>query len=103
MLKKMAFVLKGAASQSVRFKWAFDYRNNYNGATDTIGEGQVSHEYGVAEYGEAEYAGGETVEEMRVNADRSGKLLQIGVEADIHGDNVSLYTATIFVTGGKTY
>lgn len=103
LLKKFAFVIKGAASQSVTFKWAFDYKSNYNGATDTIGEGEVSDEYGIAEYNIAEYGGGETVEEMRVNANRSGRLLQIGVEATIKGDNVALYTANVYATIGKTY
>lgn len=102
-LKKFAFVLKGAASQAVTFKWAFDFKGNYAGAVDVIGEGQVSFEYFDSEYNEAEYAGGETVEEMRVNANRSGKLLQIGVEADIQGDAVSIYSAAVYATPGKTY
>lgn len=102
-LKKFAFVIKGAANQSVTFKWAFDYKADYNGATDVIGEGQVPSEYNVIEYGIGEYSGGETVEEMRVNANRSGRLLQIGVEAEIKGDVVALYTAGVYATAGKTY
>jgi hypothetical protein len=102
-LKKFAFVLKGAANQSVTFKWAFDYKANYAGATDIIGEGQVASEYNVIEYGIGEYGGGETIDEMRVNANRSGRLLQIGVEAEIKGDAVALYTATVYAVMGKTY
>lgn len=102
-LKKFAFVLKGASNQAVTFRWAFDYKANYAGATDILGEGMANSEYGVAEYAIAEYSGGETVEELRVNASRSGKLLQIGVESDIQGDAVAIYTAAIYATIGKTF
>jgi hypothetical protein len=102
-LKKFAYVLRGASNQTVTFKWAFDYNTNYAGATDTIGEGATVAEYNEAEYGEDEYSSGESIEEVRVNATRSGKVLQIGVEAIINGDPVGIYSVAAYVTGGKTY
>jgi len=102
-LKKFAYVLRGASSQAVTFKWAFDYNTNFAGYTDTIGDGSAEAEYNVAEYDIAEYSMGEMIEEVRVNATRSGKVLQIGVEAIIKGDPVGIYSVAAYVTGGKTY
>jgi hypothetical protein len=101
--KKFSFVLKGSANQQVAFKWAFDYKSNYSTEIDTIGAGVVSFEYGTAEYNLAEYGAGETIEELRVNASKSGRTIQIGIECDIAGEEVALYAMSMYATMGKTY
>lgn len=100
-LKKLAFVLRGAGNQAVTFKWAFDYSSNYAGATAVLGGGQQPSFYGIGEYTVAEYAGGVQIDEVRVAGNRSGKLLQFGLETEINGNEVSILGSSVFVTPGK--
>ena len=110
ILKKLGFVLIGGLNQSVILKWGFDYSNNYQ-ATPYIIENGVLYEYnnsttdtieGSTEYNIAEYTAGTAIDRFRINASGAGTLVQIGVETDINGSELSVQKIDCYIKQGKT-
>jgi len=60
-------------------------------------------EYGVAEYNtSAEYAIGVVLDSIKSSVGGSGNVIQIGFEADVDGDALSVQKLDIFVKTGRT-
>jgi hypothetical protein len=101
ILKKVGFVLVGGTQQSVAVKWGFDYTEGYQ-ATTYILENATVYEYNIAEYNIAEYTSGIVLDRFTVNAGGSGSVMQLGLEADINGNPLSIQKIDVYIKQGKT-
>ncbi len=90
-----------AQNQTVIYKWGFDFVQSQYAESVTISGVGASAEYGIAEYGISEYQGSLGVVTISVNAKGSGKVLQVGFEADINGDPISIQKIDIYTKDGR--
>jgi len=110
LLKKIGWVLIGGTNQSVAIKWGFDYSEGYQ-ATTYLLETAVVYEYnnstvdstpGSTEYNIAEYTSGIVLDRFSINAGGQGTVLQLGLEADINGNPLSIQKIDVGIKKGKT-
>jgi hypothetical protein len=110
ILKKIGWVLIGGTNQSVAIKWGFDYSEGYQ-ATTYLLDTAVVYEYnnstvdsipGSTEYDIAEYTSGIVLDRFSVNAGGQGTVLQLGLEADINGNPLSIQKIDVGIKKGKT-
>ena len=100
ILKKINAVVMGASSQPFVVKWGFDYSGGTSSETATLGSVSVA-EYGVAEYGIAEYNANQMINLLSFNASGSGKVVQIGFEAQMTSSTLSIQKVDIFTKEGR--
>ena len=100
-LKKGNFVVVGGVGQDVALKYGFDYINSYRSITKQLRTGSV-YEYNIGEYAIAEYSSGLVLEEVNSNLGGSGSIMQLGFEADINQNPLSIQKIDIYVKAGKT-
>lgn len=100
ILKKISMVILGAQNQSVVFKWGFDYVSNTGGTTTTLGDVTVA-EYGVAEYGVAEYNSNLMTNVISLPGEGSGKVIQIGFEAQLASYSISIQKIDVHTKEGR--
>lgn len=101
ILKKIGWVLIGGTNQSVAIKWGFDYTEGYQATTYNL-ETAVVYEYNIDEYNLAEYTSGIVLDRFSVNAGGQGTVMQIGIEADINGNPLSIQKLDVGIKQGKT-
>ena len=101
ILKKIGFVLIGGTNQSLAVKWGFDYTEGYQATTYTL-ETAVVYEYNIGEYNIAEYSSGIVLDRFSINAGGQGTVMQIGLEADINGNPLSIQKIDVGIKTGKT-
>jgi hypothetical protein len=101
MMKKINLVAIGGSAQAISFKWGFDYASNYN--TQVVSLDTISvFEYGVGEYNIATYSNGIALDNAQVNAGGSGKVVQLGFEANINNAPLSIQKIDFGLKAGKT-
>lgn len=101
ILKKIGWVLIGGTNQSVAVKWGFDYTEGYQATTYTL-DTAVVYEYNIGEYNIAEYSSGIVLDRFSVNAGGQGTVMQLGLEADINGNPLSIQKIDVGIKRGKT-
>ena len=113
-LKKANFTVVGGVGQNVFIKYGFDYVSSYKDIRKSLVAGNVSEynakdELGNAlyEYNDtvapiAEYSSGLALEEVRSNLGGSGSVIQLGFEADINQNPLSIQKIDVYVKAGKT-
>ena len=101
LLKKIGWVLIGGTNQSVAIKWGFDYSEGYQATTYILDTATV-YEYGIAEYNIAEYTSGIVLDRFSINAGGQGTVMQLGLEADINGNPLSIQKIDVGIKQGKT-
>jgi hypothetical protein len=101
ILKKIGWVLIGGTQQSVAVKWGFDYTEGYQATTYTLDNATV-YEYGIAEYNVGEYTSGIVLDRFSINAGGQGAVMQLGLEAEINGNPLSIQKIDVAVKAGKT-
>lgn len=101
ILKKIGWVLIGGTNQAVAVKWGFDYTEGYQASTYVL-DTAVVYEYNVGEYSIAEYSSGIVIDRFSVNAGGQGTIMQLGLEADINGNPLSIQKIDVAVKAGKT-
>jgi hypothetical protein len=101
VLKKIGFVVIGGSGDAVAIKWGFDYKENYNSETKTLDIGVV-YEYNVGEYNIAEFSNGVVLDQFQINAGGNGAVMQLGLEAELNGDPLSIQKIDVYVAQGKT-
>jgi hypothetical protein len=102
LLKRVGVTVIGGEGQSFVLKWGFDYSTNLLAHTKTIPNTGTAAEYGVGEYNIGEYSGGTQAKGISINGCGSGKVIQLGFEADINGNPFSVQKIDIAVVLGKT-
>ena len=101
VLKKIGFVVIGGSGDAVAIKWGFDYKENYNSETKLLDTGTV-YEYNIGEYNIAEFSNGVVLDQFQINAGGNGAVLQLGLEAELNGDPLSIQKIDVYVAQGKT-
>jgi hypothetical protein len=107
LLKQIGFVVIGGSGQGVAVKWGFDYEENYYSFTKTLDTGTI-YEYNdstlpqLTEYSVAEFSGGIVLDKFKSQATGKGTVIQIGLEADIEGNPLSLQRIDVYIKQGKT-
>lgn len=102
ILKRMSVVVVGGNNQTVTMKWAYDFTGNFypaNAAIPQLG----SAEYGVAEYAAAssEYSAGVAQTTLLCYPTGSGEVVQVGIEANINGNALSIQKMEVQAKNGK--
>lgn len=107
LLKKIRVAMIGGAAQAASVKWATDYSTDYRASAFKLSDGSSS-EYGEDEYfsdddidNEAEYSTGIVLDNISINIGGKGTVLQLGIEADITTNSLSIQKIDIFVKTGK--
>ena len=82
-------------------KWGFDYTEGYESIANKLAAAAV-YEYNIAEYNIGEYSSGIVIDRFTVNAGGQGAVMQLGLEAEINGNPVSIQKIDVAVKAGKT-
>lgn len=101
IIKKIAVVFIGNAQANPSLKWGFDYNNSFYTRSASIENQDVAY-FGVAEFGIGTYSTGVFVQTVKVNVGGSGAVLQLGIEANINGNPLSVQRVDCYVKQGKT-
>lgn len=98
--KKLDVTVIGSINSTVVFKWAVDYGGLNNNSTKTI-ISDTPAQYAVDQYDTAQYSAGIATIVLRTPLTKRGKVIQIGIEADISGNQLSIQKFDIFAKPGR--
>ena len=101
ILKQISATVIGGSNQSFVIKSSFDYSTASRSYPFTIADRGVS-EYGVAEYNISEFSFGIILDSIKSSVGGSGNTIQIGFEANVQGNELSVQKLDIFVKTGRT-
>ena len=101
ILKQISATVIGGSNQSFVIKSSFDYSTAARSYPFTIADRGVS-EYGLAEYGISEFSFGIILDSIKSSVGGSGNTIQIGFEANVQGNELSVQKLDIFVKTGRT-
>ena len=102
ILKKLKAVVIGGNAQAIIMKWGYDFTTQYYSAVAQVPEQGNLAEYGVTEYNTTgEYTGGIALQTLTTYPTGSGKIVQVGFEADIQGSSLSIQKIEIHAKQGK--
>jgi len=102
MLKRIGVIAVGGQGQAFVIKFDFDYSTNFQSRPLSLTNFGTASEYNIAEYNIGEYSGNTTAQNIATNASGSGKVIQLGFEADIVGYPLSIQKIDLGVVSGKT-
>lgn len=85
MLKRLGAILFVRAATTIVFKWSVDFKEEFRTTSRQI-EGDMSAEFGEAEFGEDEFSGALALRILKVPARHRGQYLRVGIEADARGE-----------------
>jgi len=100
ILKRLTTTVIGGNNQSLTLKAGFDYFNSYRSYPATLAN-LSNYEYGIAEYGLAEFSTGTLVDQIRAPMGGDGNVIQMGIEATINGEELSIQRLDVFVKEGR--
>jgi hypothetical protein len=101
ILKKAAVLFIGGSNTNVFIKWATDYQTDYNSGQSALAGSSVS-EYNVAEFNIGEFGTGTLINNIRQQFSGTGRVFQIGIEAEVLNDSLSVQQIDIYVKTGRT-
>lgn len=99
ILKDIKSTIIGGSELGFVVKWGFDYNSLLGIESTNIPKSEYA-EYGVSEYNIGVYSTGEAIARMLTHAGSSGRLLQVGFEADIN-KAFSIQAFDVFVKQGR--
>jgi hypothetical protein len=100
ILKKIVLLIIGGQATNVFLNWGVDYGNSYQSAQIQL-PAQTRAEYNISEYDIAEYNAGILINTVRQQVSSTGRVFQIGIEADIRTDIFSVQQLDAFVKSGR--
>jgi hypothetical protein len=101
ILKKVNLTFVGGNGADVIIKYGFDFSPSYISRVIQLGDITVA-EYGVSEYNIGQYTAGVVYDNKKIHASGSGNTVQIGMETDIDGFEISLQKLDCYVKAGRT-
>jgi hypothetical protein len=107
ILKQIGMVLIGGSNQDIAIKWGFNYNENYSAVTKKL-DTTVAYEYNdstlpqLSEYNIAEYSDGIVLDKFKAHVGGKGPIMQVGLEAEINGNPLSIQRIDIYIKQGKT-
>jgi hypothetical protein len=99
MLKKLNVIIVGGGGSTIRFKWIVDFAYQTISSMNAPGIASAS-EYNVSEYGIAEYNTG-NITRINQQLGGAGCTFQIGIEAVINGNSLSIQNLTTYYKAGR--
>ena len=99
-MKRIQVTCVGGSGIDLAIKWDFDYLYAYRSQTLTI-QDQTVAEYGLGEYGSSQYSSGVVLDILSAQASGTGKVVQLGFEAEINGQQLSIQKVDILAKQGK--
>ena len=100
ILKRVNVTVIGGSGQIFIVKAGYDYFGASFSYPFEINAGQT-FEYGIAEYSLAEYVAGVLIDKVSTPGQGSGEVVQIGFEANVNGQELSVQKLDIFVKTGR--
>jgi len=100
ILKKIVLLIIGGQATNVFLNWGVDYGNSYQSALIPL-PAQTRAEYNVSEYNIAEYNAGILINTVRQQVSGTGGVFQIGIEANIATETISVQQLDVFVKTGR--
>ena len=100
ILKRVNVMVIGGSGQIFIVKAGFDYYGASFSYPFEINAGQA-YEYGIGEYGLAEYVAGVLIDKVSTPGQGSGEVVQIGFEANVNGQELSVQKLDVFVKTGR--
>ena len=101
LLKNLKITIIGGSATDVTLNWGYDYSYAYKKKRFTLST-QVIAEYNIAEYNIGEFNAGVLVNRPNVNASGGGQVVQLGIEAEVNGAQVSVQRLTAQAIVGRT-
>jgi hypothetical protein len=101
ILKRLSWILIGGSGQDIVTKWGFDYSESFRSATESLPTKVVS-QYNIDEYDIAEYGPGIVTAKFSQQVGGAGTVIQVGLEAEIKNDPLSIQRLDVFSKVGKT-
>ena len=101
ILKKINMTFVGGNGADVIVKYGFDFSPSYVSRVVELGNISIA-EYGIAEYNIGQYTAGVVYDNQKIDASGSGNVVQIGLETDINGFEISLQKLDCYVKAGRT-
>lgn len=101
ILKKANLLTIGGSGTNVIFNWATDYSSNYSSGQTEL-PASTTAEYNIAEFNIDSFGQGITINTIRQQFSGTGRVFQIGIEADISQDSLSIQQIDIYVKTGRT-
>jgi hypothetical protein len=101
LLKNLKITVIGGSATDVTLNWGYDYSYAYKKKRFTLST-QVIAEYNIAEYNIGEFNAGVLVNRPTVNASGGGQVVQLGIEAEVNGSQVSIQRLTAQAIVGRT-
>ena len=101
MLKKLSLFLIGGLNTNVFLYSATDYNSLYSAAQINNVGGTTRSEYNISEYNIAEYNSGAFVNNAKVSLNGTGRVFQIGIEANISADSLSIQQMDVYFKTGR--
>lgn len=101
ILKTVGVTVIGGSGQNFSVKVGTDYTDQPRSYNRTVKQSAVS-EYDVAEYNIAEFTGGGLTDRIKVAVGGHGSVIQLGFEAYINGDQLSIQKFDVYVKQGRT-
>lgn len=100
VVKKVSITVIGGSGQDFVIKVGYDYVGNSFSYPFILNEG-VGSEYGISEYNVATYTVGTLIDKINAQVQGSGKVIQIGFEANVEGSEISVQKLDMFVKTGR--
>ena len=100
ILKQVKATVVGGSNQSFVIKSGFDYSAATRSYPFKLDTGAV-YEYGITEYNIGSYSVGVVLDTIKSSVGGSGNTIQIGFEADVNGDELSVQKLDIFLKTGR--
>jgi hypothetical protein len=105
MMKKIVLTTiigAGTEDQQLFGKWAYDYSNLFKSTNQVLPQ-VISSYYNVDEYGVGVYSAGNTIARtVGFNTSGSGKVIQLGFEAVINNNSLTIQKIDVYTKLGKT-
>ena len=103
MMKQVKVVVYGGSQQEFVIKIGTDYSNDYVVYPFVIAGDSLITEYGASEYGVSEYTLGILTDDVKSSVSGTGNILQLGFEASLNGNFLSVQTLDCFIKTGRNF
>jgi hypothetical protein len=100
LLKKLSWIIIGGSGQEIVTKWGFDYSESFRAEARALPVKSVS-EYNIGEYNIAEYGPGIVTAKFSKQVGGAGTVIQVGLEAEIEANPLSIQRLDVFCKIGK--
>jgi hypothetical protein len=103
ILKKLSMLVIGGSQTQVFLKWGTDYTSNYQSAELAVIPSTTQSEYNVSEFNIAEYfSTTKAINILKAQLSNDGRVFQVGIEANVSADVLSIQQMDVFFKTGRT-